>query len=153
MCTDWQAIEEFSGDSTSDGDVKYNDALADVESCKRDVPYLAELRTNVVRTYAVDPSKDHDECMNALADAGIYLITDLSSPSQSINRKDPKWDTDLWTRYTKVIDAFAKYPNVIGFFAGNEVANAKNNTNSIAYVKGAVRDMKTYIKEKGYRES
>lgn len=153
MCTDWQAIEEFSGDSTSDGDVKYNDALADVESCKRDVPYLAELRTNVVRTYAVDPSKDHDECMNALADAGIYLITDLSSPSQSINRKDPKWDTDLWTRYTKVIDAFAKYPNVIGFFAGNEVANDKNNTNSIAYVKGAVRDMKAYIKEKGYRES
>lgn len=153
MCTDWQAIEEFSGDSTSGGDIKYNDALADVESCKRDVPYLAELRTNVVRTYAVDPSKDHDECMNALADAGIYLITDLSSPSQSINRKDPKWDTDLWTRYTKVIDAFAKYPNVIGFFAGNEVANDKNNTNSIAYVKGAVRDMKAYIKEKGYRES
>lgn len=89
--------------------------------------------------------------MSLLEDAGIYVVADLGEPATSINRDDPKWDDVLYERYTSVIDELAPYNNVIGFFAGNEVTNNKTNTGASAYVKAAVRDMKSYIKKKDYR--
>lgn len=128
------------------------DPLATASDCKRDIPYLTAVNTNTIRVYSVDPTANHDDCMNALADAGIYAFVDLSAPNnESINQADPSWNTALYDRYTGVIDNMNKYSNVIGFFAGNEVINADNNTNSAAYVKAVVRDTKAYIKEKNYR--
>lgn len=112
---------------------------------------MQELQTNTIRVYAIDPKKDHKECMKLLQDAGIYVVADLSEPSTSIIRDDPKWDDVLYARYTSVIDEMAQYSNVIGFFAGNEVSNNSTNTDASAFVKAAVRDMKAYIKNKKYR--
>ncbi|KAF8866177.1 putative 1,3-beta-glucanosyltransferase gel4 [Acephala macrosclerotiorum] len=139
-----------SNGSTTDSST-FTDPLADEAGCARDIPLLQELGTNTIRVYAVNASLDHSACMSMLADAGIYVLQDLSNPSSSIDRNDPQWNTELFADYAAVVDAMANYTNVLGFFAGNEVSNDVNNTEASAFVKAAVRDMKSYIKTKGYR--
>lgn len=137
-----------SSSSSSSG---YTDPLADANACMRDIPILQELRTNTIRVYALDPTANHTVCMQMLADAGIYVLADLSEPETSIDRDNPTWNDELYSRFTAVIDDMSQYNNTLGFFAGNEVSNQPNNTNASAFVKAAVRDMKAYIKAKDYR--
>jgi hypothetical protein len=146
--------QEVNSNSTSTSTDKSDitDPLADANACKRDIVYLKKLQTNTIRVYAIDPTKDHSDCMGQFADAGIYVVADLSEPGTSINRDDPGWTVELYNRYTSVVDEMMKYDNTLGFFAGNEVSNQGNNTVASAFVKAAVRDTKAYIKQKNYRE-
>lgn len=130
----------------------YRDPLAEPKACSRDLQYFKELGINTLRVYTIDPSYDHSYCMNLFARSGIYVILDLSEPRNSINSADPSWNLKLFSRYSKVIDAMHHYPNLLGFFAGNEVILDTENTHSAPFVKAAVRDVKSYIKYKGYRE-
>ena len=137
-----------TGDST---DSSFTDPLTDEAGCARDIPKLAALNTNTIRVYAIDTTKPHDACMSALQQAGIYVIADLGDPSTSINRDSPSWDATLYERYTSVVYTLQNYTNLICFFAGNEFVNNATNANAMPFVKAAVRDMKSYIKQKNYR--
>ncbi|KAJ2484317.1 1 3-beta-glucanosyltransferase gel4 [Coemansia sp. RSA 2320] len=137
---------DYQPDITSTSAVR--DPLADTAGCTRDLPFLKDLGVNAIRVYQTEPFGNHDQCMSMLSNAGIYVMLDLSTPTETINRDSPSYDVDLLGYYQRKVDAFAKYDNVFAFLAGNEVTNAVNNTAASAYVKAALRDVKSYIKSK-----
>lgn len=135
------------------GSSSSTDPLSDKTTCQRDVEKFKDLGINTIRVYAVDNSKDHDDCMKLLSDAGIYLILDLNTPHSSIARTNTacSYNSAYLQNIFATVDEFANYDNVLGFFAGNEVINSNNNTETAKYVKATIRDLKSYIKARKYR--
>ncbi|KAF2126860.1 glycoside hydrolase family 72 protein [Dothidotthia symphoricarpi CBS 119687] len=129
------------------------DPIADTTSCKRDIAKFKSLGINTVRVYTVDNSADHDECMSALADAGIYLALDVNTPKYSLNRANPQksYNAAYLQNIYATIDKFSKYTNTLLFFSGNEVINDDATTNCAPYVKAVTRDMKSYMNARGLR--
>lgn len=130
------------------------DPLADAKTCERDIKYFKDLGINTIRVYSIDNTAKHDECMKQLADAGIYVIMDTNIPDASISRADPEcsYNTNYLNEVLASVKLMAKYDNLLGFFAGNEVINDDKSTWSAPYVKAVVRDIKTYIKNAGLRK-
>ena len=91
--------------------------------------------------------------MNALADAGIYLILDVNTPKYSLNRADPNpsYNAVYLQSIFATIDKFAKYTNTLAFFSGNEVINDPETSIAAPYVKAVTRDMRQYIRNRQYR--
>jgi len=55
------------------------DPLIDTTQCSLDAAMMKTLGANMIRVYHVDPSANHDGCMKAFADNGIYTIIDLDT--------------------------------------------------------------------------
>ncbi|WOO80933.1 1,3-beta-glucanosyltransferase gel4 [Vanrija pseudolonga] len=126
------------------------DPLSSATNCTRDIPYLKQLGVNAVRVYSVNASLNHDSCMSALDAAGIYVLLDVSLPlNGSIDRASPSWTTSLLNEYTRTVNAFNKYPNILAYNIGNEVINTVNNSNAAPFVKAAARDTKAYLRSIG----
>ena len=91
--------------------------------------------------------------MDTLAKAGIYVILDVNTPHSSITRSDAScsYNTDYLQEVFASIVEFAQFDNTLGFFAGNEVINDGPSLEAAPYVKAVVRDMKTFIKNRGFR--
>ncbi|KAE8353209.1 Glucanosyltransferase-domain-containing protein [Aspergillus coremiiformis] len=136
------------------GSSQLSDPIADIDGCKRDIENFKSLGLNTIRVYSVDNSKNHDECMNALADAGIYLVLDVNTPKYSLNRASPKGSyNDVYLQYIfATVDAFANYKNTLAFFSGNEVINDGPSSKAAPYVKAVTRDLRQYIRSRKYRE-
>ncbi|OAQ61328.1 1,3-beta-glucanosyltransferase gel1 [Purpureocillium lilacinum] len=131
------------------------DPLADPKQCERDIKQFKDLGVNTIRVYAVDNSKDHDQCMKSLKDAGIYLVLDVNNPQYAINRlkPGPSYNTKYLQSVFATVEMFAKYENTLAFFSGNEVINDEKDTDKSApYVKAVTRDMKNYINSRGLRK-
>lgn len=127
------------------------DPLLDAETCEKNFALMAQAGTNVIRTYHVDPWQSHDACMSILAKYGIYLILNIDTFNTTITQVDPTWNYYQMRSYEHVISAFAKYDNLLGFFAGNEIVNTATGTAASPYIKASVRDAKNFIKDMGYR--
>ncbi|RDW74417.1 1,3-beta-glucanosyltransferase gel1 [Aspergillus mulundensis] len=130
------------------------DPIADADTCKRDIAKFKALGLNTIRVYSVDNSKDHDECMNALADAGIYLVLDVNTPLYSINRESPAISyNEVYLQYIfATVDKFATYKNTLAFFSGNEVINDGPSSITAPYVKAVTRDLRNYLSARNYRQ-
>lgn len=77
------------------------------------------------------------------------MIIDVNSglSGQYIDRSDPSstYTLDYMEHIFKMVEAFWSYPNLLGFFAGNEIINEDAVESVPAYIRAVVRDMKEYI--------
>jgi 1,3-beta-glucanosyltransferase GAS1 len=112
---------------------------------------MASIGTNSVRVYHVDPYENHDGCMEAFSNNGIYVWLDLDTFNTTINQTIPTWSTDQFVAFTVVMDVFQQYDNLAGFWIGNEVINTVAGSPAAPYIKAAVTDMKAYMAAKNYR--
>ncbi|KAJ5647987.1 CAZyme family GH72 [Penicillium lividum] len=129
-----------------------DDPLTDEAQCKRDIVRMSELGANAIRVYHVDASADHEGCMTAFADAGIYLFVDLDTFTTAIDQTSPHWNETQYERFSAVLDEFQQYENTAGVFVGNEVLTTAEGSIAAPYVLAAARDIKAYRDKKGYRE-
>ncbi|CAO2653469.1 Nn.00g028800.m01.CDS01 [Neocucurbitaria sp. VM-36] len=126
--------------------------LTDGAQCKIDAKLIAAMGANVVRVYSIDPTLSLDECMQAFADEGVYVICDMSTPTYRLDKDKPVWDIDLRNQFAKVLDGLHQYDNLLALFAGNEVIVEPETTIAAPAVKAVIADMKAYRDLMQYRK-
>ncbi|KAI1126867.1 glycolipid anchored surface protein [Nemania abortiva] len=133
------------------------DPLSNGDVCRRDAALMQMLGINTIRVYNLDPDLNHDECASIFNAAGMYMLIDVNSPlvGESLNSLEP------WTSYYEayvnrtfaIVENFKGYPNLLGFFSGNEVIDAvKTGATAPPYIRAVTRDLKNYIKKHADRE-
>lgn len=112
------------------------DPLSSGILCRRDIPYLTDFNINVVLVESIDRDKDHSECMNALADAGIYVVADVMGIGAGYMWNQEKPDYKIG-----IISSLANYSNLLGLrmFAGGQ------QPTNMLYFRAAFRDMRAYM--------
>lgn len=116
---------------------------------------LTLFKINTVRIYNLNPDVNHDECASIFNAAGIYMLLDVNSPlpNQALNRAAPweSYSSDYLSRVFQVVENFKAFPNLLGFFSGNEVINEESVVEVPQYIRAVTRDMKDYISKQADR--
>ncbi|CAB9521591.1 3-beta-glucanosyltransferase [Seminavis robusta] len=121
-------------------------------SWERDIAHFQNLGINAIRLYAVNPGLNHDGFMCALKAAGIYVIVGLAADCENcaVQWQDPPncYPLRLQQRGQFIIQQFARYENVLGFSAGNEVSlSAYSDKGNLPCQKKFIRDMRAFIQQ------
>lgn len=137
-------------------DLDKADPLSNATECLRDASLMQNLGVNTIRSYNLNPSLNHDECMSIFNSVGIYIILDVNSPAanQHLDRSDPAstYTKAYLTHVFTMIEAFKNYPNTLAFFSGNEIMNdVESSMANPPYVRALQREMKSYIKNHANR--
>lgn len=111
---------------------------------------MQSIGTNSIPVYHVNPTVNHDGCMNAFSDAGIYVWLDLDTFNTTLYQTTLAWTQEQFFAFTDVMDAFQQYDNLAGFWIGNEVITIAAGSPVAPYIKAAVADMKSYMSAKKY---
>lgn len=110
---------------------------------------MQQLGVNTIRVYNLSPDLNHDACVSIFNAAGMYMIIDVNSgqSGEYIDRSDPSstYTKEYMNHIFAVVEAFWDYPNLLGFFAGNEILNEDSDKSAPAYIRAVVRDLKEYI--------
>ena len=135
---------------------KGSDPLSNGTLCLRDAALMQSLGVNTIRTYNVDPTLNHDDCVSIFNAVGIYMIIDVNSPlsGQSLEPGNlvDSYNSDYLNHIFSVVEGFKDYPNLLGFFGGNEVMNSQALGGPVPpYLRAVTRDLKNYISKHATR--
>jgi 1,3-beta-glucanosyltransferase GAS1 len=137
----------FDYGNLSQNSTKFIDVLGDGPTCDRDIPLLARLGINTIVTPRLDPDADHSACMEKLQAAGIYVLFGLTSTTPAEATMN-SWNYIQQNNFTRLLDNLRHFENVMGFFFP---PSDSSKPQSLPFVRAAAREMKSYIKNKGYR--
>ncbi|RYP18046.1 hypothetical protein DL765_004162 [Monosporascus sp. GIB2] len=125
------------------------DPLAEdqLEDLEKSIPLFKELGINTLFVFFTNPAENHDEAMNMLAEAGIYVLTCLSTPHRTIRRNAPfeSYTADLLQAYFQAIDCMAAYRNTLGVIVADKVINWIPATVAAPVIRAVTRDVKRYM--------
>jgi hypothetical protein len=85
--------------------------------------------------------------MEKLQAAGIYVLFGLTSTTPAEGTMG-SWGYIQQNNFTRLLDNLRHFENVLGFFFP---PSDRSNPQSLPFVRAAAREMKSYIKSKGYR--
>lgn len=58
----------------------------------------------------------------------------------------------MYGNYTAVIDVFAQYDNLLGFYMGSEIINSADTSGAAPVMKAIIQDLKNYIFSRRHRQ-
>lgn len=79
-------LTRFLGVAYAPESASYKDMLVNSDQCQIDAGLIKSLGANTIRVYSVDGTENHDDCMRAFANQGIYVWVELATAKHAISR-------------------------------------------------------------------